>query len=108
LAGTVEPSGAPSVEIEPATARPFVTAGWPTPIPPSWPAGLHFGDAGAPMLLSCFDTNHDARLDASDGPQFAGLDITLLPEEECANPGRDADFYVGPLPDASPFSCGAA
>lgn len=122
-AGSVEPSSAQPVEVAaatpaagvtpaaaatPAAGAPLVIVGSPTPIPPSWPIGLHFGDAGVPMLIACFDANRDARLNATDGPEFAGLDITLVPEKECGESGRNADFYEGPRPDASSFSCGAA
>ena len=92
--------------LPPHTATP--PAATPTPLPRTWPAGLRMATTGTPELISCLDTNHDGRIDATDGPQFAGLDIRLVPGEACAGPGQHADFFAGSPSDPAGYAFGAA
>jgi hypothetical protein len=76
-----------------------------TPIPENWVEGLQAPRGPTPpLLLSCLDSNDDARLNASDGSWFfANLDITLEREHSCGFTEHGADFYESAL--LSSFNC---
>lgn len=78
------------------SATPSPTA---TPLPESWVAGLDVPRGPSPpLLLTCLDTNGDARLNAADGSWlFAGIDVPLVPEAACGGTGHGADFYESAL-----------
>ncbi len=78
----------------------------PTPLPPTWPAGLQPRDNGIVQLLSCLDSNHDGHLDGADGPEFAGLEVTLAPPKACNDPAHHADFFIGA--QTAGYACGGA
>ncbi|MHB8377009.1 MAG: alpha/beta fold hydrolase [Dehalococcoidia bacterium] len=103
LAFTAGSTQAP--ELPSHTATP--PAATPTPLPRTWPSGLRIPTTGTPELISCLDTDHDGRIDATDGPQFAGLDIRLVPGEACVDPSQHADFFAGSPSDPAGYSCSA-
>ena len=93
-----------AVSIEPAASPSPGAHG----LPATWIAGLHQNQGGRTLLISCLDTNGDARLDAGDGAEFADLDASFVPGKECVDPALHADFFEGAPRDAASYSCDAA
>ena len=58
------------------------------------------------MLVSCLDGNHDGRIDAADGDDFARIDIPLVAAYACVDPARHSDFYVGDPAGPAAYACG--
>src|SRR5438105_8164876 len=91
---SIEPAAAPSAEAH--------------TLPPTWIAGLRQNQGGRTLLISCLDTNGDARLDAADGAEFRDLDVSFVPGKGCVDPTHHADYYEGTATDAATYACGAA
>lgn len=79
----------------------------PTPFPLTWADGLDHA-TGAAILISCFDSNGDGRIDGDDGESLSGIDITLVPDLACVHPARHRDFYAGMQLRAAAESCNGA
>jgi pimeloyl-ACP methyl ester carboxylesterase len=89
---------APNVSIQAiASATPALT-----PIPKTWLEDFHAPHPGAPVQLSCLDTNGDRQLTADDEPRFEGLEIALDAGKACVDPSARADFYAT---DEDPIDC---
>jgi hypothetical protein len=87
------------------TATPTPSA---TPLPSTWIEALQVPRGPQPpQLLTCLDTNDDARLNAADGSYlFASIDVPLVPAAACGGTGHGADFYESAL--LSSFNCNHA
>ncbi|MDP9237820.1 MAG: hypothetical protein M3P30_10595 [Chloroflexota bacterium] len=89
------PDSATALVVTPAPAAS------PSPFPLTWIEGLDH-PTGSAILISCFDSNRDGRIDAGDGASLDGLDIPLLAGKACDDPARHRDFYAGePLTPAA-------
>ena len=75
----------------------------PTPLPRTWLDGFRPPSGGAPLLISCGDTNGDGLLTSADRPELGRTVIALAAGEACNDPSRHADYYASP----GLLSCGA-
>lgn len=90
---------------QPTKAAGAAASPGPTSLPATWPDGLDPPRAGTLESIACLDANGDGRIDASDSPDLAALDIPLEPG--ACRPAKHADYFVSAPTNAADFACGS-
>ncbi len=110
LRGSTSAPAAPSTVVAPPTAVPTLTRVQIArlPLPRTWLRGLVGSNTGRPTLIACVDRNRDGRINGSDAPQYASLDISVPSSWMlCGYDATYADFYDGPPSNPAGYSCAA-